>query len=35
MVTTQDRLQIPPIKHFWQLVRENIPLQIDQQRSAS
>ncbi|MEH2311410.1 MAG: LysR family transcriptional regulator [Nostoc sp.] len=35
MVTTQDRLQIPPINHFWQLVRENIPLQIDQQRSAS
>ncbi|MEH1842780.1 MAG: LysR family transcriptional regulator [Nostoc sp.] len=35
MVTTQDRLQIPPIKHFWQLVRENMPLQIDQQRSAS
>ena len=34
MVTTQDRLQIPPIKHFWQLVQENIPLQIDQQRSA-
>jgi DNA-binding transcriptional LysR family regulator len=35
MVTTQDRLQIPPIKHFWQLVCENIPLQIDKQRSAS
>lgn len=35
MVTTQDRLQIPPIKHFWQLVGENIPLQIDRQRSAS
>ncbi|MEH2079366.1 MAG: LysR family transcriptional regulator [Nostoc sp.] len=35
MVTTQDRLQIPPIKHFWQLVQENIPLQIDQERSAS
>ncbi|MEH2111143.1 LysR family transcriptional regulator [Nostoc sp.] len=35
MVTTQDRLQIPPIKHFWQLVLENIPLQIDQQRAAS
>ncbi|MBD6615952.1 LysR family transcriptional regulator [Komarekiella sp. 'clone 1'] len=35
MVTTQDRLQIPPIKHFWQLVRENIPLQLNQQRSAS
>ncbi|WP_066425020.1 LysR family transcriptional regulator [Anabaena sp. 4-3] len=35
MVTTQDRLQIPPIKHFWQLVRENIPPQFHQQRSAS
>ena len=35
MVTTQDRLQIPPIKHFWQLVRENIPPQFEQQRSAS
>ncbi|BAY63169.1 transcriptional regulator NtcB [Calothrix brevissima NIES-22] len=35
MVTTGDRLQIPPIKHFWQLVRENIPPQINQQRSAS
>jgi DNA-binding transcriptional LysR family regulator len=29
MVTTQDRLQIPPIKHFWQLVKENIPPQLD------
>jgi DNA-binding transcriptional LysR family regulator len=35
MVTTGDRLQIPPIKHFWQLVRDNIPPQINQQRSAS
>ncbi|BCL35512.1 LysR family transcriptional regulator [Nostoc sp. MS1] len=35
MVTTQDRLQIPPIKHFWQLVRENIPPLMEQQRSAS
>ncbi|MBD2360258.1 LysR family transcriptional regulator [Anabaena minutissima FACHB-250] len=35
MVTTQDRLHIPPIKHFWQLVRENITPQFDQQRSAS
>lgn len=25
MVTTQDRLNIPPIRHFWQLVRESIP----------
>ena len=24
MVTTPDRLYIPPIKHFWQLVKENI-----------
>ncbi len=35
MVTTQDRLQIPPIKYFWQLVQENIPPQTNQQRSAS
>ncbi|BAB72560.1 LysR family transcriptional regulator [Anabaena sp. FACHB-709] len=35
MVTTQDRLQIPPIKHFWQLVRENIPPIVERQRSAS
>ncbi|ABA24133.1 transcriptional regulator, LysR family [Trichormus variabilis ATCC 29413] len=35
MVTTQDRLQIPPIKHFWQLVRENIPPVVERQRSAS
>ncbi len=34
MVTTQDRLQIPPIQHFWQLVRENIALQLDQQQTA-
>ncbi|MEM9923499.1 MAG: LysR family transcriptional regulator [Cyanobacteria bacterium P01_D01_bin.50] len=25
MVTTQDRLQIPPIKYFWHLVCEHIP----------
>lgn len=25
MVTTQDRLNIPPIQHFWQLVRQSIP----------
>ncbi|AKG22959.1 LysR family transcriptional regulator [Calothrix sp. 336/3] len=24
MVTTQDRLQIPPIRHFWELVKANI-----------
>jgi DNA-binding transcriptional LysR family regulator len=36
MVTTADRLQIPPIRHFWQLVRENIPPSADSQlRSAS
>ncbi|MBE9211088.1 LysR family transcriptional regulator [Nostoc sp. LEGE 06077] len=35
MVTTQDRLHIPPIKHFWELVLENIPLQSQEQRSAS
>ncbi|WGV27012.1 LysR family transcriptional regulator [Halotia branconii] len=35
MVTTQDRLQIPPIQHFWQLVKENIPPQFQQQRSVS
>jgi DNA-binding transcriptional LysR family regulator len=35
MVTTQDRLQIPPIKHFWELVLQNIPLQLEEQRSAS
>ncbi|MBD2297268.1 LysR family transcriptional regulator [Nostoc sp. FACHB-87] len=35
MVTTQDRLQIPPIKHFWELVLENIPPQSKEQRSAS
>ncbi|MBD2139780.1 LysR family transcriptional regulator [Anabaena sp. FACHB-1237] len=28
MVTTQDRLQIPPIQHFWQLVLENICFQL-------
>jgi DNA-binding transcriptional LysR family regulator len=25
MVTSQDRLSIPPIQHFWQLVRELVP----------
>ncbi len=36
MVTTGDRLQIPPIRHFWQLVRENIPPKSDSVlRSAS
>ena len=35
MVTTQDRLQIPPIQNFWQLVLKHIPPQFQQQRSAS
>jgi len=35
MVTTQDRLHIPPIHHFWQLVRKSMPRQFEQQRSAS
>ncbi|MBE9197816.1 MULTISPECIES: LysR family transcriptional regulator [unclassified Nodularia (in: cyanobacteria)] len=35
MVTTQDRLQIPPIQNFWQLVLEHIPPQFQHQRSAS
>lgn len=36
MVTTNDRLQIPPIRHFWQLVKENIPPNLDSVlRSAS
>ncbi|KZL51534.1 transcriptional regulator [Nodularia spumigena CENA596] len=34
MVTTQDRLQIPPIQNFWRLVCEHIPPQFQQQRSA-
>jgi DNA-binding transcriptional LysR family regulator len=25
MVTTQDRLNIPPIQHFWQLIRKSMP----------
>jgi DNA-binding transcriptional LysR family regulator len=29
MVTTADRLQIPPIKHFWQLVKDNIPAKLE------
>jgi DNA-binding transcriptional LysR family regulator len=28
MVTTQDRLQIPPIQHFWQLVQQKVPPQF-------
>ena len=28
MVTTQDRLSIPPIQYFWQLVRESVPSQL-------
>ncbi|MGJ5674318.1 MAG: LysR family transcriptional regulator [Nostochopsis sp.] len=34
MVTTQDRLQIPPILHFWQLVKDNVPPQVPLERSA-
>ena len=35
MVTTGDRLQIPPIQYFWQLVQEHIPQQFDSlKRSA-
>jgi len=35
MVTTGDRLLIPPIQYFWQLVHENIPQQFDSlKRSA-
>jgi DNA-binding transcriptional LysR family regulator len=34
MVTTQDRLNIPPIQHFWQLVWESVKLQFEQQLSA-
>jgi DNA-binding transcriptional LysR family regulator len=30
MVTTQDRLNIPPIHHFWQLVRKFMPPQLDE-----
>ena len=29
MVTTQDRLQIPPIEYFWDLINENIPKQVN------
>ncbi|WP_414618832.1 LysR family transcriptional regulator [Calothrix sp. CCY 0018] len=29
IVTTQDRLQIPPIQHFWHLVTQEIPKQIN------
>ncbi|OZH52429.1 hypothetical protein AFK68_24430 [Hydrocoleum sp. CS-953] len=25
VVTTSDRIEIPPIKYFWQLVKELIP----------
>ena len=31
MVTTQDRLNIPPIQHFWQLVQKYMPAQFNQQ----
>ncbi|MBV6622772.1 MAG: LysR family transcriptional regulator [Rivularia sp. (in: Bacteria)] len=29
IVTTQDRLQIPPIQYFWHLVKEQIPQQVN------
>lgn len=29
LVTTSDRMQIPPIQYFWQLVKELIPLELD------
>jgi DNA-binding transcriptional LysR family regulator len=29
MVTTNDRLEIPPIRDFWELVKENIPPKSD------
>ena len=35
MVTTQDRLSIPPIQYFWQLMCEHVPSKLDQQLSAS
>jgi DNA-binding transcriptional LysR family regulator len=36
MVTTGDRLLIPPIQYFWQLVQQHIPQQFDSlKRSAS
>ncbi len=34
MVTTQDRLQIPPIQHFWQLVRKYMLPQFDEVNAA-
>ena len=34
MVTTQDRLKIPPIQYFWQLVRNSVPPQFNRQLSA-
>ena len=30
LVTTSDRMEIPPIKLFWQLVKELVPQQLDQ-----
>lgn len=34
IVTTQDRLKIPPIQHFWQLVKKSMPAQFEQQLSV-
>jgi len=28
LVTTRERMLIPPIKHFWELVRQLIPPQL-------
>jgi len=32
MVTTQDRLHIPPIQHFWQLMCEYMPKNLDHEQ---
>lgn len=34
LVTTRDRLQIPPIQHFYQLVSKMLPLQVNQTQPA-
>ena len=33
MVTTQDRLSIPPIQYFWQLVRESVAQRLRERKS--
>lgn len=35
LVTTRDRLQIPPIQHFYQLVTQLLPLQVNQPLPAA